>query len=120
MINLNELEKYRVKTQQVINHFGSVGDDKVGCFLIPSPRSKKHKMFVMASSGEGWEHVSASCKNRVPDWYEMDHLAKMFFPKEVVVQYHVPVDQHVNNQPHTLHMWRPLEGDIITPPVVMV
>lgn len=58
-------------------------------------------------SAQGWEHVSVSCPNRCPNWLEMCFVKDLFWnDDELVIQYHVPKAQHINNHPHVLHMWR--------------
>ena len=63
---------------------------------------------VIASSGDGWDHVSVSCKARCPTWAEMDTIKRMFFkPDEVAMQLHVAEADHISIHPYTLHLWRP-------------
>lgn len=78
-------------------------------------------MHVILSDGFGWDHVSASYKNRCPTWEEMSMLKDLFFDEEeAVMQIHVPKSHHVNNHPYCLHLWRPQEIDIPLPPDIMV
>jgi hypothetical protein len=63
---------------------------------------------VVASNGDGWDHVSVSLAHRCPTWDEMDEIKRMFFrPDEVAMQLHLPVADHINCHPYTLHIWRP-------------
>ena len=63
---------------------------------------------VVASNGDGWDHVSVSTANRCPTWEEMDRIKRIFFkPGEVAMQLHLPPDDHINCHPYTLHLWRP-------------
>ncbi len=39
---------------------------------------------------------------------------------DVVVQYHPAKSDYVNNHQYTLHLWRPTEGEMPTPPSIMV
>lgn len=96
-----------------------VGDETCGSFLIPSPIDASD-MIVIASQGGGWDHVSVSRKKRPPNWPEMEHVKRLFFGDEVVVQFHVPSRDHVNNHPNCLHLWRPQEVEIPRPPAWMV
>lgn len=78
---------------------------------------------VIWSYGGGWEHVSVSpFKHRyTPTWEDMCLLKDMFFyDDECVVQFHPPKDQYVNNMPNCLHLWRPVDATMPTPPSVMV
>ena len=78
---------------------------------------------VIWSFGCGWEHVSACPYKRsyTPTWEEMCRLKDMFFrDDEVVVQYHPAKSEYVNNMPNCLHLWRPIEQPLPTPPAIMV
>jgi len=120
MRNLNLLDIYRDTSPQVIAHYGSAGDHEVGVFIIPSPIDKA-AIRIVASVGEGWDHVSASRQNRVPNWPEMEHIKRLFFKdSETAVQYHVPPTDHINHHPHCLHLWRPLGQELPRPPGWMV
>lgn len=79
-------------------------------------------MRVIASDGEGWDHVSVSLAHRIPNWLEMEHIKRMFFrPDECCMQLHVAVVDHINCHPHTLHLWRPNDGrEIPRPPNSLV
>ena len=78
---------------------------------------------VIWSNGGGWEHVSVSPYNRryTPTWDEMCALKDMFFYEdETVVQYHPARSEYINNMPNCLHLWRPLNKEMPTPPSIMV
>lgn len=72
------------------------------------------RFIVVASDGEGWEHVSVHCigrkharGDRSPTWGEMSKIKDMFWGRDdLVVQYMVPGTDHINRHEHTLHMWR--------------
>ena len=78
---------------------------------------------VIWSFGGGWEHVSV-CPykhSHTPTWDEMCSLKDMFFrDDEVVVQYHPAKSEYVNNMPNCLHLWRPINEVLPTPPSIMV
>ena len=96
---------------------GELTDDG-GAFEIPF---ESITLFVIASWGGGWEHVSVSLKNRCPNWREMNHVKDLFWHEDVVVmQLHVAKKDHVNLHDYCLHMWRPLEADIPLPPKIFV
>jgi len=119
MKNLNELDNFRVKTTRILALYGNYGDHTCGVFIIPSVIDRK-SLYVIASTGGGWDHVSVSRERRCPNWPEMEGVRKLFFePNETVVQYHVPDDEHVNNYSTCLHMWRYQSG-FPKPPVEMV
>lgn len=75
---------------------------------------------VVASWGEGWEHVSVSRRDRCPSWEEMEHVARLFWPNETAMQLHVPASDHINVHPFCLHWWRPIGVEIPMPPGWMV
>lgn len=94
--------------------YGQRGDHENGCFVVGLLR-------VIASAGEGWEHVSVARTDRCPIWDEMDRIKRLFFKDdETVMQLHVPATEHINCHPHCLHLWRPIYGKIPRPPSWMV
>jgi len=110
-----KVERYRVRG-------GRLGTDETygpnGHFRIVGPNGRLH---VVASNGAGWEHVSVSLKNRTPTWDEMCFVKGLFWaPDEVVIQYHPADSEYVNNHPFCLHMWRPTDSSIPTPPKILV
>lgn len=115
LVNLHGLNGYRVA-----NRFsGLMGDDTVGAFDMPSAAGGR--LHIIATAGEGWDHVSASRADRCPTWEEMSWVARRFFhPDATVMQLHVPPSRHVNIHPHCLHLWRPWDAAIPTPPEWMV
>lgn len=120
MRNLRLLDAYRDVSQAVLLRFGSVGDETCGAFFVPSP-SDKGAMRVIASSGDGWEHVSVSRPNRCPNWIEMEHVKRLFFgDDETAMQLHVPPADHISFHPYCLHLWRPIGVAIPRPPAYMV
>jgi hypothetical protein len=75
----------------------------------------------ICSWGEGWEHVSISLPKRCPTWDEMNYVKGVFWrDDEVVMQLHPAKANYVNNHPFCLHLWRPLNATIPTPPSIMV
>lgn len=120
MRNLRLLDIYRDESPALIAMWGGAGDETCGAFLVPSPTD--HALIrVIASSGEGWDHVSASRPNRCPNWTEMEHVKRLFFKEdETAMQLHVPPSDHVNCHPYCLHIWRPLGAEIPRPPAYMV
>ena len=78
---------------------------------------------VVASFALGWHHVSASIygAERCPRWHEMCHIKDLFFEEdETVIQYHPKKSNYVNNHPYVLHLWKPQQIPIPTPPIFMV
>ena len=107
-------EKARVKLSGY-----SEGDATNGAFVVKLKHSQT--VFVIASDGMGWEHVSVSRKDRCPTWEEMCQVKGMFWDDEdVVMQFHVPAKDHVNNHPYCLHLWRPKGVNVLRPESIMV
>jgi hypothetical protein len=100
--------------------WGWAGDDTCGMFKVPSPVDKA-ELTIVASAGDGWDHVSVSRRNRCPNWAEMEHVKRLFFKdEETAMQLHVPPSDHINCHPTCLHLWRPLDAEIPRPPSSMV
>lgn len=119
MRNLSLLDAFRQEALE-IQKYGMRGDDTCGLFFIKSPIDAG-RLVVIASSGEGWDHVSVSRGHRTPNWPEMEHVKRLFFrDDECAMQLHVPVSDHLNCHPYCLHIWRPHGVEIPRPPGIMV
>ena len=115
-----EVDGYRRRDREVVAHFGSIGDSGNGVFEVPS-RIDRAGMRVLASNGEGWDHVSVSRRTRCPNWEEMEQIARLFFrPDETAMQLHVPASDHISVHHYCLHWWRPQAEAIPRPPGTMV
>lgn len=115
-------ERYRIVVGRQASN-ASYGNN--GAFSIPSPLGRGRELFVIASDGAGWEHVSCDArmgnKQMTPLWDEMCYLKDVFWDGEdTVIQYHPPKSEYVNMQPNTLHLWRPTRMIIPTPPSILV
>lgn len=123
MRNLSEpsIDRFRDRSARVVNWYGGVGDGGNGVFSMQSPIDGA-MMHVVASNGEGWDHVSVSRNNRCPNWIELEHVKRLFFrDDETAMQLHVPPSAHVSVHHYCLHLWRPNDGrEIPMPPVIMV
>ena len=120
MRKLGELRQYR-DLPAALTLYGWAGDDTCGIFTLPSPIDGQ-PMRVIASSGDGWDHVSVSRERRCPNWPEMEHVKRLFFKEnETAMQLHVPLSDHISFHPYCLHIWRPNDGrEIPMPPAEMV
>lgn len=108
-----EWEVYRRESPHAA---GEMGDACNGFLVVPQAG-----LVVVFSNGEGWEHVSASFGHRCPTWEEMDAIKRRFWqPDDVVIQIHPAESDHVNCHPYCLHLWRPTEATLPTPPKWMV
>ena len=108
--------KYRIRTGRI----GS--DDSIGNAGACEIKLKHGQtVFVIASDGAGWEHVSVSGRDRCPTWDEMCQVKAMFWDEDdCVIQYHPPKRDYVNIHPYCLHMWRPVGVDFPKPDSLMV
>lgn len=87
---------------------------------MPSPIDSE-TLRIIASIDDGWDHVSVSLEFRPPTWDEMELVKRTFFKdSELAVQFHVPVQDHINIHPYCLHLWRPQRNKIPLPPKWMV
>lgn len=119
MRNLNQLNRYR-DIETAIRVYGFAGDHETGMFRVASNADGK-EITVIASVGDGWDHVSASRDDRCPSWEEMEQIKRMFFKdEETAFQLHVPPSDHISFHPHCLHIWRPVDGQFPVPPAWMV
>jgi hypothetical protein len=119
--------------------FGSDSDaGNNGMFLLASPEPGWRLMLICSDSSEPdavgfdrWEHVSVHAfkdgtrefvsKDRTPSWKEMCFVKDLCWDAEdVVMQLHPKRSEYVNQHPHTLHLWRPLDATIPTPPAIFV
>ena len=76
-----------------------------GQFRITS--LKLSRALLVQASDEDWEHVSVSVIDRCPTWFEMCLVKRLFWDDDdMVIQYHPPVADYVNDHPYVLHMWR--------------
>lgn len=117
MKRLRELKAYRDRDWE--RRMGGEGDDRGGCFKVPSPVDAA-PMAVIAANDEGWDHVSVSRPMRCPNWKEMEHVKRLFFnDDEPAMQLHLPPTDHISVHPYCLHIWRPHDG-LPLPPKDMV
>jgi hypothetical protein len=78
-------------------------------------------ILVVASNGLGWDHVSVSLSYRCPLYDEMKAIKQTFFREdEWAMELHAPVNDHISRHPFCLHLWRPQNVAIPTPPEIMV
>lgn len=116
-----EINRYRRMTPDVLEYYGTWGNEREGVFDVPVLTHFTGFLKVIVTADEGWDHVSASLPDRCPTWTEMCVLKDLFFaPHELVVQFHPPKALYVNCHPYTLHLWRNQKQDIQLPPFWMV
>ena len=114
MRNLTHLNEYRIKYR------GCMGNEKNGAFVFRLSGSNLN-FVAIASDGAGWDHVSVSTESRCPRWNGMQQVKDLFFePEEVAMQLHPAKSEYVNNFPYCLHILRPQNTKIPTPPSILV
>lgn len=73
------------------------------------------------TKAEGWEHLTVSGKNKVPDWNVMCKVKEIFWEdEECCIQYHPRKSQYVNNNETCLHIWRPIDVVLPEPPTILL
>jgi hypothetical protein len=106
-------EKFRIRSGPVASD-NSYGNN--GAFLVRSLKLGV-VLTVIASDGEGWEHVSVSTPTRCPTWEEMCYIKSLFWgeEEETVMQLHPPNSQSINNHAYCLHLWKPTGAEAVIP-----
>jgi hypothetical protein len=92
-----------------------------GKFFIRCPHCGIRLQIIASGADDpeacGWEHVSVSTTQRCPMWDEMCFVKGLFWEEEeLVVQFHPPQADYINNHAYCLHLWRPVDGHIRLPP----
>lgn len=107
--------EYRIKEGNMASD-DSYGNN--GAFQISF---ESFELTVIASDGEGWEHVSVSLKDRTPSWKEMCFIKDLFWEEdECVLQFHPPKKEYINHHDYCLHLWKPIGRKIETPDSILV
>lgn len=89
-----------------------------GTFYDKKSRCKLN--FIM-SWGAGWEHCSVSMPNRCPSWEQMCSMKELLWnDDEVCMQLHPAKKDYINIHNYCLHIWKPIDKEIPTPPSIMV
>ncbi len=84
-----------------------------------------YQVRIIASDGEGWQHVSVSIvdrPNKTPSWKDMCAIKDLFWNEDdCVIQFHPPKSEYVNNHAGCLHLWKCTDGrEQPMPPSIMV
>lgn len=73
------------------------------------------------SFGCGFEHLSVSTQIKTPTWEQMCKMKDIFWrDDEVCMQLHPTKEEYVDNMAYCLHIWKPIDKEIPTPPSIMV
>ena len=103
---------------------GFLGDEANGAFIIDRYNNGEFYL-VIASNGQGWEHVSVTIhkKNggsvkKCPSYQEMMMIKeKLFSEEDVVFQLHPREEDYINTHPYCLHLWKPNNCNMVVPPL---
>lgn len=113
----DRIEKYRIQPRG----FESRPGTNWGVFMFQVGGVKLRVLSSGTDYENGWEHVSVSLEKRCPTWDEMCFVKDRFWTaEECVVQFHPPKSQHVNYHEYCLHLWKPLNHELIVPPQILV
>lgn len=122
MKDLTKLDPYRV----IDDRFAPSNPKLEGLFVIPSVVDKV-AMHILCSGSRGWDHVSVSRPDRIPEWIEMEQVKRTFFnDDECALQLHPPTAQYITGvwpgrrSLFCLHLWKPHDLEIPRPPRWMV
>lgn len=92
-------------------------DGCMGHIFLPTG---KRVNFVF-SFGGNWEHLSVSTPRACPTWEDMCAAKDLFWEEtECCVEYHPAKKDYVNIHPYCLHIWRPINENLPTPPLIYV
>lgn len=87
-------------------------------------KKTRTKLNFILSWGAGWEHCSVSITDRYkrcPSWEQMSFIKDSFWnDDECCIEYHPAKKDYVNNHEYCLHIWKPIDQEIPTPPSLMV
>ena len=112
-------------SRKITGPMSSNEGDMFGAFYI---RKGNTELIVIASCGSEempWEHVSLRARDykgeRCPTWDEMCFAKDLFWDEEeCVVQFHPKKSEYVNMHPFVLHLWKPTNAELLTPPSIAV
>lgn len=94
-------------------------NDGMGGYYYDSITNKR--LNFIFSYQLGWEHLSVSMPSKTPSWEQMCRMKDIFWnEEEACVQYHPKKEDYVNMHPHCLHIWKPTDEALPTPPHFLV
>lgn len=98
-----------------------VNDDKAIQLKLMLNTQYNKQSCVKFTKAVGWEHLSVSFDDMLPDWNYMQEMKEMFWKDdEECFQLHPKKENYINNHNYCLHIWRPLEQPIPVPPTILV
>lgn len=117
-----EIEKWRVgpRSSAPPMYHTTSADGFNGMFR---PVIAGRQLRIIASDGEGWQHVSVTIEggNQPPPWAIMCAVKDLFWNDEDwVCQFHPAKSEYVNHHLGCLHLWKPVGREMPTPPSILV
>ena len=111
-----------LQDKRVLKVYKNVDNGKVMKLKLEvHSRKDSNKALVHMTCIDGWEHLSVSFSNKIPSWLVMEEMKEMFFKDdEEAFQFHPKLDNYVNNNEYTLHIWRKTDGTMEPPPSILV
>lgn len=107
------------KLNHIFREIDENGIWQVACYYT-DPITRKDYL-VKFTSGFGWEHLSASTRNKIPEWDIMCKLKEIFWrDDECCVEYHPKKEDYVNNHETCLHIWKQIGKEYEMPPSILV
>lgn len=109
-MKLNHIEKWNLMPPR--GHWRSLGW-KWNDWVLGSAAYEKGQLKALLSAHiEGdenpWLHLSVSHIERIPTYEELQGAWRAFLGNRPAYQAFVPVEEHVNIHPRTLHLWAPV------------
>lgn len=91
-----------------------------------SPRAKDTDVYrlpgglrVYVSTSNGWDRVAVHCARAQPTLSQIDHIRKLFFEDDELVQIFMPPKSRYSNPDHnTVILWHATTIQVPTPPVI--
>lgn len=102
-------DKYKALDEMLTHYIIKKGNLNINCIV---------------SIHGGWEHVSVIIRDRknrklirrCPTWEEMCVVKDKFWNEdEEVIQVHPKKDDYVNHHQFCLHLWKPIDQELILP-----
>ena len=113
-------EKYRIIKDDIPVLMSNSTYGNNGAFRL---KHIGNTLFIIASDGNGWEHVSITVNKgtKTPTWEIMCFIKGLFWEAEdCVVQYHPPQSEYINCHHRCLHLWRKKGYEYPLPPKWMI
>lgn len=102
-------------------------NERFGAFIIPYKGIYLECIASDADDKIRFEHVSVKASSKdfrvtdIPQWEEMCFIKSLFWDDEdIVMQLHPKKSEYINQHPHVLHLWRPVDKEIPAPPTIAV